>query len=134
MSYGPIEPMLRSALDSAKKGNVIDLCSGGGGPWLELSQRLNRENQDMQILLSDKYPNLGASRKAGALHGKLITYDSDPVDAMKVPCGLAGFAQSSLPIIISRLKRLGRCCKTRLMPARASQYLKSLGVLHRRSF
>ena len=90
-AYGPIEPMLRSALDSAGKGNVIDLCSGGGGPWFDLSQRLNRENQDMQILLSDKYPNLGASRKAGALHGKLITYDSDPVDAMKVPCGLAGF-------------------------------------------
>jgi len=90
-AYGTIEPMLRSALDSAGKGSVIDLCSGGGGPWLDLSRRLNRENQDMQILLSDKYPNLGASRKAGALHGKLITYDSDPVDAMKVPCGLAGF-------------------------------------------
>ena len=90
-AYAPIEPMLRSALDSAGSRNVVDLCSGGGGPWLDLSQRLNRGGQSMQIRLSDKYPNLRAFRKAGARYGNLLTYDSDPVDAMKVPRGLMGF-------------------------------------------
>jgi hypothetical protein len=90
-AYAPIEPKLRSALDSAESRNVVDLCSGGGGPWLDLSQRLNRDARSVQIRLSDKYPNLRAFRKAGALYGKLFTYDSDPVDAMKVPCGRMGF-------------------------------------------
>ena len=90
-AYAPIEPMLRSALDSAGSRNIIDLCSGGGGPWLDLSQRLNRGDLSMQIRLSDKYPNLRAFRNAGDLHGKLFTYDSDPVDAMNVPRDLVGF-------------------------------------------
>jgi hypothetical protein len=90
-AYAPIEPILRSALDSAESRNVIDLCSGGGGPWLDVSQRLNRGGQSLQIRLSDKYPNIRAFQNASAFAGDLFAYCSEPVDAMKVPRALTGF-------------------------------------------
>src|ERR1035441_7785268 len=32
--YAPIAPLLQSALDSTRSRSIVDLCSGGGGPWL----------------------------------------------------------------------------------------------------
>jgi hypothetical protein len=36
----PAVPLLRSALERAGTRQVVDLCSGGGGPWPELLPRL----------------------------------------------------------------------------------------------
>jgi uncharacterized damage-inducible protein DinB len=33
--YAPIAPLLLSTLDSTRSKSIIDLCSGGGGPWLD---------------------------------------------------------------------------------------------------
>jgi hypothetical protein len=35
--YQPIIPRLQRALDNSGTRNVLDLCSGGGGPWLGLA-------------------------------------------------------------------------------------------------
>jgi hypothetical protein len=35
-AYAPISPMLQSALASLSSRSIVDLCSGGGGPWLDL--------------------------------------------------------------------------------------------------
>lgn len=86
-AYAPIEPMLRAALDSAASRDVVDLCSGGGGPWLDLSQRLDCDSRGIRIHLSDKYPN----QRAGAVQKSFFSYGSEPVDAMNVPRGLIGF-------------------------------------------
>ena len=32
-SYKPILPLLRNALDVVGTREILDLCSGGGGPW-----------------------------------------------------------------------------------------------------
>jgi hypothetical protein len=91
-TYAPIAPLLQSVLDATECGFVVDMCSGGGGPWQDLSPRL-RENArpPVQILLTDKYPNLGAFQIVRAASGNRIAFHSAPVDAMHVPAELRGF-------------------------------------------
>jgi len=89
--YAPIAPLLQSVLDSAQCRSIVDMCSGGGGPWLDLSRKLQPDAQVFQILLTDKYPNLGAFQNVRAASGNHIAFYPDSVDAMKVPGELQGF-------------------------------------------
>jgi hypothetical protein len=91
-AYAPVAPLLQSALQSTGNSSVVDMCSGGGGPWLDLSGRLQKIAPTcLQILLTDKYPNLAAFQSASAVSQNHITFHSAPVDAMKVPPELRGF-------------------------------------------
>jgi hypothetical protein len=89
--YAPVVPLLQSALDSARSGSIIDMCSGGGGPWLDLCGKLHGNPSALQIWLTDKYPNLGAFGNVRAASENHITFYPDPVDAMNVPRKLKGF-------------------------------------------
>jgi hypothetical protein len=94
--YAPIAPLLQVALDSTGSRSIVDLCSGGGGPWLDLSRRLQREElRDGQslihILLTDKYPNPRVLQNVRAASGNGVTVYEGSVDALKVPGELKGF-------------------------------------------
>ena len=91
--YSPIAPLLQSALDSTRSRSIVDLCSGGGGPWLDLSRKLQSRKLEgeppvLQIWLTDKYPNLRAFENVKTVSENHIAFYPGPVDAMKVP--LAG--------------------------------------------
>ena len=90
-AYAPIAPLLQSVLDSTRCRSIVDLCSGGGGPWLDLSRKLKPDAQVFHILLTDKYPNLRAIQNVGAAFGNHIAFYPDSVDALKVPGELQGF-------------------------------------------
>jgi hypothetical protein len=105
-AYAPIAPLLRGTLDSARSRtnfghsnvgqSVVDLCSGGGGPWSNLSRTIQSRNPSgdlpvLQIWLTDKYPNLDAFQTVRAGSENHITYYPAPVDAMAVPQELKGF-------------------------------------------
>lgn len=90
--YAPIAPLLQKALQSTHARKIVDMCSGGGGPWLDLSPRLNGNPQSsLQILLTDKYPNLTAFENTGGPSSNHITFYPKPVDVMSVPAELKGF-------------------------------------------
>src|SRR5580692_9903451 len=90
--YAPVAPLLRNAFHSTQSRSIVDLCSGGGGPWLELYRWLRADAQaTIQIVLTDKYPNIKAYQGAGAASGNNIGYCPNPVDAMNVPPQLRGF-------------------------------------------
>ncbi len=89
--YAPIAPLLQRALDSTRSRSVVDLCSGGGGPWPDLSRKLHASPPGLHIWLTDKYPNLGALQNVKAASGNHITFYPGPVEAMKVPRELTGF-------------------------------------------
>jgi hypothetical protein len=91
-AYSAAAPLLLKVLDATHSKNIVDMCSGGGGPWLDLSPRLQRNGQagSLQILLTDKYPNLGAFQSASAASQNHIAFHSAPVDAANVPPGLHG--------------------------------------------
>lgn len=90
--YGPIAPRLERALAESGTRRVVDLCSGGGGPWIGLSRCLSEcGGETPEILLTDKYPNEEAFRQIQDATGSAICFHSGPVDAMRIPAELAGF-------------------------------------------
>jgi len=98
--YAPIVPMLERAIDATESQSIVDMCSGGGGPWIDLSRQLegrrapspNAEGQapDFQVLLTDKYPNLRAFENVKAASSNRVDFYPASVDAMKVPEELQG--------------------------------------------
>jgi hypothetical protein len=90
-AYLPIAPLLLSTLDSTRSKSIVDLCSGGGGPWLDLSRQFQLDSQGFHILLTDRYPNLQAFQKVGLASENHIAFYPDSVEAMKVPRELQGF-------------------------------------------
>ncbi len=86
--YRHIVPKLHGALQATGSRRIIDLCSGGGGPWLRLLQQLNRLNdRPVEVWLTDLYPN-------ESLHHRCIPHvhvERQPVDATRVPPSLQGF-------------------------------------------
>jgi hypothetical protein len=99
-AYAPIAPLLQSMIDcngqrTEASQSIVDMCSGGGGPWLDLFQKLRGQDAagnsaSLQIWLSDKYPNLEAFQTVSARSGHHITFYPEPVDARKVPGVLKG--------------------------------------------
>src|SRR5262245_20428520 len=59
--FNALVPKLRMALDKAKTDQVIDLCSGGGGPWLTFERALAKSGE-VKVLLTDLFPNRDAFR------------------------------------------------------------------------
>jgi hypothetical protein len=123
-AYAPTAPLLQNVIDSTRiasakiaskkiastqngahagessKTSIIDMCSGGGGPWLDLSRELHGRydpaknaqgnSAGLQVWLTDKYPNLEAFRSISASSDHHITFYPKPVDATKVPAELKG--------------------------------------------
>jgi hypothetical protein len=87
--YRAIAPRLKAALQQTKSKSVLDLCSGGGGPWLGLLSQL--QDESLSVVLSDRYPNRTAlARLQHESEGRLSFVDQ-PVDATDVPPHLRGF-------------------------------------------
>jgi hypothetical protein len=88
--YAPVLPLLTAAIEKTKDREIVDLCSGGGGPWPSLLAELG-EVPPLRVVLTDKYPNAaGTKRVKDASEGRI---HSDPrsVDATAVPPDLHGF-------------------------------------------
>jgi hypothetical protein len=90
-AYAPIFPMLERALQATQSTAIVDLCSGSGGPWLDLSKQLQRNTLAYRICLTDKFPNLVAFKNFKAASANGIDFHGSSVDAMKVPIELDGF-------------------------------------------
>lgn len=87
--YRPISNRLKKALTFSKQTNVVDLCSGGSGPWKFLLKEL--EDHNLNVTLTDLYPNHSAFQKAKSLFPNNISFLKSPVDASNVPTELFGF-------------------------------------------
>ncbi len=89
-SYKPILPRLHATFAETGEHKVLDLCSGGGGPWPSLSSQLNpTAAHPLSICLTDKYPNRQAFQQANT--NPAITFEVRSVDAAHVPADLLGF-------------------------------------------
>jgi hypothetical protein len=90
-AYAAIAPLLRRVLDSTQCRSIVDMCSGGGGPWVGLVRKVRGDAWAcLQIQLTDKYPNLRAFQKVQAASENQIGFYAGPVDAMDVPSELKG--------------------------------------------
>jgi len=90
-SYRPILHRLLAAMDRTGTRDVLDLCSGGGGPWLRLVGEPEFEQPPMiSIRLTDKYPNRSAFTRASTTSARL-EHEFLPIDATRIPERLGGF-------------------------------------------
>lgn len=90
--YDPIAPILADALNTADADHVVDLCSGGVGPWEILKPKLESIlGHSVSLTLSDLNPNLDAYQRAKISSDESIEFSEISVDALNTPEGLSGF-------------------------------------------
>jgi hypothetical protein len=89
-SYRVIVPRLRAAMEEAGTHRIVDLCSGGGGPWIRLREQFaTTEGFPVSVSLTDKYPNERAWTRSSLVPG--VEFYSASVDARQIPVDLEGF-------------------------------------------
>jgi hypothetical protein len=90
--YKPIRHRLSKALQSAGANQVLDLCSGAGGPWPRLCSVLDRDGmRPVDVCLTDKYPHARNVRDAETSSCDKLHFHPDPIDATKIPVSMDGF-------------------------------------------
>lgn len=87
-----LAPLLARALEAAATDRVVDLCSGGGGPLLQTTARLEADHGlRPDVTLTDLYPNTDAAARINAAgDAARVRYLQSPVDAGQVPDTLQG--------------------------------------------
>jgi hypothetical protein len=88
-AFNAVAPKIRSAMDATATSNVVDLCSGGGGPWLTLERELARSGP-VHVELTDLYPNVGALTSLRERSSGRCGFRASPVDATDVPTPMDG--------------------------------------------
>ena len=78
-------------LNTGQVRRVVDLCSGGGGPWLVLHRRVGEGSAEpLSITLTDLHPNVTAYAFARERTDGIVTGREEAVDATRVPTELEG--------------------------------------------
>lgn len=88
-AYNGMAPRLKEALAESGSESVVDLCSGGGGPWLSLLAAFGDDAP--RVVLTDRFPNREAFERAVDVGAGRIAFEPEPVDVMHVPERLRGF-------------------------------------------
>lgn len=83
-------PLMVQALKHAgDESEIIDLCSGGGGPWQHLGLEINQlAGREISVWLTDIYPPDPIPAPAAQTVG--VRWHAAPVDATAVPDTLRG--------------------------------------------
>jgi hypothetical protein len=84
--YEQVVPIVERMLALSGERHVVDLCSGGAGPWAYLGTR----DWDVSVTLTDKYPNIPAFEHACRQAPGRLNYRAEAVDATRVPSDLKG--------------------------------------------
>jgi len=79
--------LLAKVLKETKTNNIVDLCSGGGGPMLEAMDILKNKHglQNLQLKMTDLYPHQELVNELNANKDDGITYSPHSIDATNVP-------------------------------------------------
>ena len=89
-TYAGIVPRLREAMRATGSRQVLDLCSGAGGPWSRLRDALSEGlEQPLRVRLTDLHPNRVALRRLE--RDARVEFEIQPVSATQVPEDLPGF-------------------------------------------
>jgi SAM-dependent methyltransferase len=82
-------PVLERALAETGATRIVDLCSGAGGPVAGVAEELARRGHPVDVVLTDRYPNVRAFERASATNPR-VAGRAEPVDATAVPDDLTG--------------------------------------------
>jgi hypothetical protein len=88
--YLRIAPRVAAVVRESGTCDVIDLCSGAGGPWVALSAALAESEHGVRVTLTDRFPNTEAMARIAARSNGVVRHRPQPVDATNVPRELTG--------------------------------------------
>lgn len=89
--YGKVlAGVVRGAVEESGAERVVDLCSGGAGPVVELAKALRQSGREVPVLLTDLYPNVAAMEQARRELAGAIDFVPEGIDATRVPASLQG--------------------------------------------
>lgn len=92
--YRSIVPRFSNALKQSQQTHLLDLCSGGAGPWLSLLDDLTKNfpnDSRLSVTLTDLFPNRDAFHAAQVQYPQQIDFVEEPIDATQVSTELSGF-------------------------------------------
>jgi len=91
-SSDDLVPLIKRALEHSNTNTIVDLCSGSGGPMVEVYKNLVEENgnNSIELVLTDLYPNMEMASKINNYGLQNLTYKTSPVDASNVNKELTG--------------------------------------------
>ncbi|MCD6544049.1 MAG: hypothetical protein J7K34_06030 [Flavobacteriaceae bacterium] len=95
--FQPVIPIIEKGIKKSGMNRIIDMGSGGGGGLLWISEELQKSNPDLQIILTDLYPNI-ATFEYTKQQGRNFDYVSESVDARDVPNDLKGLRTQFLSL------------------------------------
>lgn len=89
--YAPAYQKISEVLTQTKTREIIDCCSGSGGPIKKLRDHLDKSGKEsITINLTDKYPNIKSFQDIEAQYpGKIIGHTIS-LDASQLPSSLKG--------------------------------------------
>ncbi len=79
-----LAPKVKEALETSGQRRIVDLCSGGSGPWAMIGPGLQKSGVLDHVTLSDLRPDLGAYAIAEAAAPGLVEGTKTPTDATQV--------------------------------------------------
>lgn len=89
--YDAAAPLVARLLDRAGADRVVDLCSGGTGPWLTLRARLAEHGHPrVRVTFTDRHVSERARAAVEARGDPSLRYDGRSIDATAVPQDLDG--------------------------------------------
>lgn len=82
-----IAGLIDKIFQKSPQTHILDLCSGAGGPMLDVMETLKTEHQrgDLQLTLSDLYPNSKAAKRINSDNNAGVRYHETPINATDVP-------------------------------------------------
>ena len=91
-SSDELADLLAKALKYTDNSKIIDLCSGGGGPMLEVAKILKEKHgvKDLNVTMTDLYPNTKAAAQINSMGDPSLSYTTEPVNAANVDASQKG--------------------------------------------
>lgn len=81
-----IADLLAEVINHSKQNKIIDLCSGSGGPMIEVKEILAKKHgfKNLELSLSDLYPNLDTAKEINNDNDPSTKYIKESLDATNV--------------------------------------------------
>jgi hypothetical protein len=89
-AYHAIAPIVGELLNESGATQVVDLCSGAGGPLFGIQQRLQASGRRVKFIVTDKFVNVDKMRDLQNQGQGMIDARLASVDATTVPRELPG--------------------------------------------
>jgi len=90
-TYAPVAGKIKDALGRTGYYQVVDLCSGAGGPQFQIQEILRNEyGLRVRVVMTDRFPNSKLVERLRHTRAEGVTYLSDSVDAAWIPADLKG--------------------------------------------